>query len=430
MDLLNSIFLPVYQMIMLFVIIAIIGNIRYRTKDLVILLFILIGCMIFYFIIGQFSIIILSLSVIVYGYYKKRLVGIIIAILSYLLSFIMNFFTILTMGIFREYSPFNLIDNLIYSVIHTIFILILAYLFNKLLNILNKSILSLSKLYLILISLSLLAAFVVLYMYVPKNFIPFPDFKFLAGIYIIFTLIFVFLLITISYSIIREVQYKRNMKEVQNYYEYTLKIEKINNEMRKFRHDYVNILSTMSEFIREDDMEGLRKYFNEEIVPMQDNMQAKSIKINGLENFYVREIKGLLTTKILQAQEKNIRISIEVPDIIEKINLQTIDLSRMIGIILDNAIEASEQLKDEPLIRVGFIQESESVTFIVMNKCQPDMPRVHTLFEENFSTKGDNRGLGLSTLKEIAEDNENVLLDTTIENGFFIQKVEILDFEP
>nr|WP_313955376.1 ATP-binding protein [Staphylococcus pettenkoferi] len=229
---------------------------------------------------------------------------------------------------------------------------------------------------------------------------------------------------------LREVHYKRNKREIQNYYEYTLKIEKINNEMRKFRHDYVNILSTMSEFIREDDMEGLRKYFNEEIVPMQDNMQAKSIKINGLENFHVREIKGLLTTKILQAQEKNIRISIEVPDIIEKINLQTIDLSRMIGIILDNAIEASEQLEDEPLIRVGFIQESESVTFIVMNKCQADMPRVHTLFEENFSTKGDNRGLGLSTLKEIAEDNENVLLDTTIENGFFIQKVEILDFEP
>ena len=163
---------------------------------------------------------------------------------------------------------------------------------------------------------------------------------------------------------------------------------------------------------------------------MKDKMQTKSLKINGLENFHIREIKGLLTTKILQSQEKNIPISIEVPDIIESINLKTVDLSRMIGIILDNAIEASEQLEDEPLIRVGFIQESESVTFIVMNKCQPDMPRVHTLFEENFSTKGDNRGLGLSTLKEIAEDNENVLLDTTIENGFFIQKVEILDFEP
>ena len=63
-----------------------------------------------------------------------------------------------------------------------------------------------------------------------------------------------------------------------------LKIESINNEMRKFRHDYVNILSTMSEFIREDDMPGLRQYFNEQIVPMKDNLQTRSLKLNGIEN--------------------------------------------------------------------------------------------------------------------------------------------------
>ena len=37
----------------------------------------------------------------------------------------------------------------------------------------------------------------------------------------------------------------------------------------------------------------------------------------------------------------------------------------------------------------------------------------------------DNRGLGLSTLKELTDSNENVLLDTVIENGYFVQKVEI-----
>lgn len=74
--------------------------------------------------------------------------------------------------------------------------------------------------------------------------------------------------------------------------------------MRKFRHDYVNILSTLSDFIREEDMDGLRKYFRSEILPMQDSMQMNAIKINGLENLHIREIKGLLTTKILQAQEK------------------------------------------------------------------------------------------------------------------------------
>ena len=51
---------------------------------------------------------------------------------------------------------------------------------------------------------------------------------------------------------------------------------------------------------------------------MQDSMQMNAIKINGIENLKVREIKGLLTTKILQAQEKNIRISIEVPNQLTK----------------------------------------------------------------------------------------------------------------
>ncbi len=63
-----------------------------------------------------------------------------------------------------------------------------------------------------------------------------------------------------------------------------------------------------------------------------------------------------------------------------------------------------------------------------MNKCADDIPRIHELFQEkSFSTKGEGRGLGLSTLKEIADNADNVLLDTIIENGFFIQKVEIIN---
>lgn len=183
-----------------------------------------------------------------------------------------------------------------------------------------------------------------------------------------------------------------------------------------------------SDFIREEDMEGLSDYFHSEILPMQDSMQMNAIKINGIENLQVREIKGLLTTKILQAQEKNIRISIEVPEPIEKIDMPIINLSRVIGILLDNAIEASEKITEEPLIRIAFIKnEDTSVTFIVMNKCEPNMPKVHTLFQENFSTKGKNRGLGLSTLKELTDSTTNVLLDTTIDNNYFIQKVEILN---
>ena len=86
----------------------------------------------------------------------------------------------------------------------------------------------------------------------------FADTKFLVVLYTIFIITLAILIITISFSIVRQIQYKRNMQEIENYYKYTLQIENINNEMRKFRHDYVNILSTMSEFIRENDMDGLK----------------------------------------------------------------------------------------------------------------------------------------------------------------------------
>lgn len=244
---------------------------------------------------------------------------------------------------------------------------------------------------------------------------------FLGIIILLSILIFIY-----SQFTLKEMKYKRNQEEIETYYEYTLKIEAINNEMRKFRHDYVNILTTLSEYIREDDMTGLRDYFNKNIVPMKDNLQMNALKLNGIENLKVREIKGLLTAKILRAQEMNIPISIEIPDEVTRINLNMIDLSRSIGIILDNAIEASSEI-DDPIIRVAFIESENSVTFIVMNKCADDIPRIHELLQESFSTKGEGRGLGLSTLKEIADNADNVLLDTIIENGFFIQKVEIIN---
>ena len=298
--------------------------------------------------------------------------------------------------------------------------------FPLLLNKLKQSYLSINKTYLTIISLVLILSFIILYVYSQTPKLDTSSLKMYGLIFIGIILFFTVLIIFISNYMIKELRYKRNMEEIETYYEYTLQIESINNEMRKFRHDYVNILTTMSEYIREDDMPGLRQYFNENIVPMKDNLQMKSIKINGTENLKVRAIKGLVTTKILQAQEKNIPISIEVPELVEHIEMNTIDLSRIIGIITDNAIEASEALEDA-LIRIAFINTDSSVMFIVMNKCKEDMPRIHELFQERFSTKGENRGLGLSTLKEITDSTENVLLDTTIENGYFIQKVEIIN---
>ncbi|KMU57371.1 Histidine kinase of the competence regulon ComD [Staphylococcus hominis] len=328
----------------------------------------------------------------------------------------------------------NTLDNqylilMIYLTLFSLISIILAYTFKIVFKKFKQSYLSINKTYLIIITIVLVSSFIILLIYSQTPRINNASLKIYGLIFIGIIIFFITLIIIISRYTLRELRYRRNMEEIETYYEYTLQIESINNEMRKFRHDYVNILTTMSEYIRENDMDGLKTYFNDNIVPMKDNLQMNSIKINGTDNLKVRAIKGLVTTKILQAQEKNIPISIEVPELIDHIEMNTVDLSRIIGIIIDNAIEASEELEDA-LIRIAFINVETSVMFIVMNKCKEDMPKIHELFQDSFSTKGDNRGLGLTTLKDITDTTENVLLDTTIENGYFVQKVEIINNMP
>ncbi|MCT2081298.1 quorum-sensing sensor histidine kinase AgrC [Staphylococcus epidermidis] len=424
MDELNFLSFAAIQIFLLVWVIKTIANIKFVRKDYIFITGIIILSAILYNVYSSQALVLVVLMIIIFFYSKVRWYSIVIVLMSTLLSYLTNFITVV-ISLYTEDIIHNIyLFTIFHLLIYVILSLILAHLFKHLLIKLRYIYLYISKRYYFIISFVLAMAFIYFYIISQTNLQENNSLKFYA---IIFVSVIVFLslvILLLSAFALREMKYKRKLQEIEAYYEYTLRIESINNEMRKFRHDYVNILTTLSDYIREDDMPGLRKYFDEHIVPMKDKLKTRSIKMNGIEKLKVREIKGLITTKIIQAQEKRIPISIEVPDEIDRIDMNTVELSRIIGIIVDNAIEASENL-EEPLINIAFIDNDESVTFIVMNKCSDDIPKIHELFEQGFSTKGDNRGLGLSTLKELTDSNENVLLDTVIENGYFVQKVEI-----
>ena len=429
MNLFENLALPFFQSFLLFLIAKIILDIKYNLRDYLIIFAIIIPSAFLYYFFGSFLLLFLLISCVIFLYLKVKLYSILAVLSSAILMFLSNFIGFFISIFLRFYISNTILVAISYTIFFSFISIILGYSFKFLFKRLKKSYLANNKTYLLVISIVLVSSFMILstYSQIPKS--SETTLKGYALIFISILLFFAIVIILISINTLREMRYKQSLEEIETYYEYTLQIESINNEMRKFRHDYVNILTTMSEYIRENDMDGLKTYFNDNIVPMKDNLQMNSIKINGTDNLKVRAIKGLVTTKILQAQEKNIPISIEVPELIDHIEMNTVDLSRIIGIIIDNAIEASEELEDA-LIRIAFINVETSVMFIVMNKCKEDMPKIHELFQDSFSTKGDNRGLGLTTLKDITDTTENVLLDTTIENGYFVQKVEIINNMP
>ncbi|HDA3940387.1 TPA: GHKL domain-containing protein [Staphylococcus aureus] len=399
MELLNSynfVLFVLTQMILMFTIPAIISGIKYSKLDYFFIIGISTLSLFLFKMFDSASLIILTSFIIIMYFVKIKWYSILLIMTSQIILYCANYMYIVIYAYITKISDSIFVIFPSFFVVYVTISILFSYIINRVLKKISTPYLILNKGFLIVISTILLLTFSLFFFYSQINSDEAKVIRQYSFIFIGITIFLSILTFVISQFLLKEMKYKRNQEEIETYYEYTLKIEAINNEMRKFRHDYVNILTTLSEYIREDDMIGLRAYFNKNIVPMKDNLQM------------------------------NIPISIEIPDEVSSINLNMIDLSRSIGIILDNAIEASTEI-DDPIIRVAFIESENSVTFIVMNKCADDIPRIHELFQESFSTKGEGRGLGLSTLKEIADNADNVLLDTIIENGFFIQKVEIIN---
>ncbi|GAB1613018.1 GHKL domain-containing protein [Mammaliicoccus lentus] len=423
----QAIIYGLFQTIMFLALLAITQNYRYSKRDYVILLLgYMIPSLALYFIIGVNSIVYLITFLAIFFYNKFKIFGVINTLLVIIISVASDYLSSLLNTILFNVNPAELSIHLFYFIFHFIISISIAVLIRMLMNKLKLSYLYNNRIYLLLLAAFLALSFFVFYIYMPENYDTEKEFEFQTLFYVIYVCVAAIFVILISFTVIREMALQRTKKEINHYYKYTLQIEQINNEMRKFRHDYINILATLSEYIRQEDMDGLSKYFDENIAHLHDDMKLNTIKINGLQNLHVREIKGLLTTKIIQSQEQNINISVEVTEQIDHINMNIVELSRCIGIIMDNAIEASEFV-DAPTIQIAFIKNEESVLLVFMNKCSKDTPKVHKLFEDQFSTKGRKRGIGLTTLKEVTEKTENVFLDTYINDQFFIQKLEILN---
>ncbi len=241
--------------------------------------------------------------------------------------------------------------------------------------------------------------------------------------FIYFILLMVIMYILIK-SITKELAIKNKQIQFQNLQEYTTNLETVYMDMRAFRHDYINIISSLVGYIENKDMDGLTKHFNDNIIPLSKGIESNNFKIGLLKNIKLPELKGVISSKIIRAQELEIDVFIDIMEPIEKIDMQIIDLCRIIGILLDNAEEAALKCA-EPSLKVALVNRNNSVLIAVINNCPEDIPPIYKLFQRGFSTKGENRGLGLSNLKEIIKNYNNISLDTIIENGEFIQNIEI-----
>lgn len=254
------------------------------------------------------------------------------------------------------------------------------------------------------------------------NFIVLID-SILFSTYFFCTIIIMYLF---TANLKKELEFKNKKIEFDNLQNYTSTLESMHNDMRKFRHDYINILLSITGYIEQNDLEGLEKFFNKKILNISENILKKNYSLDKLKNIKITELKGLLSSKLIRAQELGIDVFIDIMEPIDSINMDIIDLCKSVGILLDNAIDAA-LLNEVHSLKIGIINKKSSIIILIINSCLNDNPPIYKMFDNGFSTKGDNRGFGLSNLKEILSNYLNISLDTSIENKEFIQILNILN---
>ena len=138
------------------------------------------------------------------------------------------------------------------------------------------------------------------------------------------------------------------------------------------------------------------------------------------------EIKSLLSYKMMYALNKNIAIVIDIPDVIWQINMPPIELTRLLGIYLDNAIEAALET-EQPEISLHMAKLEGYVAFLLSNSFVDKKIPLAKLSAPGITTKGEGHGYGLYHANQILSKYDMLFHETYTENHLFFQHVQFPD---
>ena len=225
------------------------------------------------------------------------------------------------------------------------------------------------------------------------------------------------------YTITRVTKLYTTKRELESAEEYNRTLTILHDSVRGFKHDFDNIVSTIGGYVKTNDMEGLKKYY----LQLEDDCQ----KVN---NLYILNpdlinnpgVYSLLTTKYNEAEQKGIKVNMSLLLDLSKLNMKIYEFTRVLGILLDNAIDASSEC-EEKIMNIIFRDDSKNhrQLVIVENTYKDKNVDTERIFNKGFSGKENHTGLGLWEVRKILNKSKNLNLYTTKNEKYFSQQIEI-----
>ncbi len=225
------------------------------------------------------------------------------------------------------------------------------------------------------------------------------------------------------YSLTRVIKLVTTTQKLENAEEYNKTLHILHDSVRGFKHDFDNIVTTIGGYINTNDIEGLKKYYNqlEEDCEKVNNLYVLNPDIINNPGIY-----NLLTTKYNEALEKNIKVNLTFLLDLNDLHMKIYEFARILGILLDNAIEAASEC-DEKILNIVFRNDSKNHRNIILieNTYKDKNVNIDEIFNKGVSGKENHTGLGLWEIRQILKKNNNVNLHTNKNEQYFSQQLEI-----
>mgnify|MGYP002536484643 FL=1 len=239
-----------------------------------------------------------------------------------------------------------------------------------------------------------------------------------------FSFVSLFLYFGISiYSLTRIFKLILTTQKLESAEEYNNTLRILHDNVRGFKHDFDNIVTTIGGYIKTEDMEGLRNYY----LQLEDDCQrVNNLYILNPEVVNNDGIYNLLTKKYYEAESKDIKVNITFLLDLNTLNMKIYEFARILGILLDNAIEASSEC-EEKIINIVFRNDPNNFRQLVLIENTFNDKNLDTdkIFEKGISGKENHTGLGLWEVRKLIKKNNNINLYTSKSDKYFSQQLEI-----
>lgn len=227
-------------------------------------------------------------------------------------------------------------------------------------------------------------------------------------------------------QIIQKRKQEEFIKNQHQLEEYTTYLEKSEDDLRAFRHDYKNILNSLKVSAQEGNVQEVIQKLDKYT---ETNLNSKALlKYKDVNHIYVKSVKSIIISKLTELYNLDIPYNFECRNNIRNLpdHVDELDLVRIIGITFDNAIEESKALIAEKHdIRSAEVQimvysdGPGEFEYEIRNKIENRKISTQEIQQRGFTTKKDHKGLGLANIKEIESKYPDMSISYTIQDGWF-----------